>query len=97
MFRVLLLLVAFSMTAWAYSVFENIHEEQEDDDRAVQLIPEETSQRSQPLKEFYEVDAFGPHFTDFGAQTGDHGAFTWHANYPIRTVVRKRTNKRGRY
>lgn len=35
--------------------------------------------------QFYEVDgeAFGEDFIDFGVQTGPHGAFTWHANYPL--------------
>ena len=38
------------------------------------------------FKAFYELEehkeAFGPHFVDFGAQTGDDGAFSWHATYP---------------
>lgn len=32
---------------------------------------------------FHEVDAFGDDFVDFGAQTGDHGQFSWHADFPI--------------
>uniref|UniRef100_A0A1B0DH13 Uncharacterized protein n=1 Tax=Phlebotomus papatasi TaxID=29031 RepID=A0A1B0DH13_PHLPP len=40
--------------------------------------------RAEDLK-FYEVDAFGDDFTDFGAQTGPRGAFTWRANFPLYT------------
>lgn len=78
-------LVAFTS---AYLVIENISEEDYPprSERTSEEAPQENPpQKSQPLKEFYEVDAFGPHFTDFGAQTGDNGAFTWHANFPIRT------------
>jgi hypothetical protein len=32
---------------------------------------------------FHDVDAFGDDFVDFGAQTGDHGQFSWHADFPI--------------
>lgn len=32
---------------------------------------------------FHEVDAFGDDFVDFGAQTGDHGQFSWHADFPV--------------
>lgn len=34
-------------------------------------------------RKFYEVDALGDDYVDFGAMTGAHGAFSWHANYPI--------------
>lgn len=34
-------------------------------------------------RNFHEVDAFGDDFVDFGAQTGDHGAFSWHADFPL--------------
>jgi hypothetical protein len=32
---------------------------------------------------FHEVDAFGDDFVDFGAQTGEHGQFSWHADFPL--------------
>lgn len=32
---------------------------------------------------FHEVDALGDDFIDFGAQTGPHGQFSWHANFPL--------------
>jgi len=32
---------------------------------------------------FHEVDAFGDDFIDFGARTGDLGAFSWHADFPL--------------
>lgn len=38
-------------------------------------------QNEQP--NFHEVDAFGDDFVDFGAMTGDLGAFSWHADFPI--------------
>ena len=34
-------------------------------------------------RNFHEVDAFGDDFIDFGAQTGAHGQFSWHADFPI--------------
>lgn len=46
--------------------------------------------RQQPANEkqidqpnFHEVDAFGDDYVDFGARTGENGAFYWHANYPV--------------
>lgn len=33
--------------------------------------------------DFHEVDAFGDDFVDFGAQTGPHGQFSWHADFPL--------------
>lgn len=32
---------------------------------------------------FYEVDAHGDDYVDFGALTGQNGAFSWHANFPL--------------
>lgn len=32
---------------------------------------------------FHEVDAYGDDYVDFGARTGENGAFYWHANYPV--------------
>jgi hypothetical protein len=34
-------------------------------------------------QKFYEVDAFGDDFVDFGAQTGELGQFSWHADFPL--------------
>lgn len=34
-------------------------------------------------QKFYEVDAFGDDYLDFGAITGPKGSFSWHANYPL--------------
>lgn len=34
-------------------------------------------------QKFFEVDAFGDDYVDFGASTGNHGAFVWHANFPL--------------
>ncbi|GAB0100102.1 hypothetical protein DMENIID0001_160940 [Sergentomyia squamirostris] len=53
------------------------HPSQEEDDA-------EDRKHSEKLR-FYEVDAFGHDFTDFGAQTGPRGAFTWRANFPLYT------------
>jgi hypothetical protein len=39
--------------------------------------------RQQQQPNFHEVDAFGEDFVDFGAQTGDRGQFSWHADFPI--------------
>lgn len=41
------------------------------------------ARQNQPNLNFHEVDAFGEDFVDFGAQTGDHGQFSWHADFPI--------------
>lgn len=37
----------------------------------------------QPRQNFHEVDAYGDDFIDFGASTGRHGQFSWHASYPL--------------
>lgn len=37
----------------------------------------------QPQKKFYEVDALGDDYVDFGALTGPKGAFSWHATYRL--------------
>lgn len=34
-------------------------------------------------QKFFEVDAFGDDYVDFGASTGQNGAFMWHANFPL--------------
>ncbi|CRL03678.1 CLUMA_CG016599, isoform A [Clunio marinus] len=48
-------------------------------------ISNETDQKSarQVKPSFHEVDAFGDDFVDFGARTGPHGQFTWHADFPL--------------
>lgn len=38
--------------------------------------------QSEALK-FYEVDALGDDYVDFGAATGPKGAFSWHATYRL--------------
>lgn len=37
----------------------------------------------QEVQNFHEVDALGDDFVDFGAQTGGHGQFSWHADFPL--------------
>lgn len=37
----------------------------------------------QPRQNFHEVDAFGDDFVDFGASSGRHGQFYWHADFPL--------------
>lgn len=34
-------------------------------------------------QKFYEVDALGDDYVDFGAMTGPRGAFSWHATYRL--------------
>lgn len=46
------------------------------------FVGESGEELSQALK-FYEVDAPGDDYVDFGAYTGPHGSFSWHANYPL--------------
>lgn len=43
---------------------------------------EKDDELSQALK-FYDVDAPGDDYVDFGAYTGPYGSFSWHANYPL--------------
>lgn len=50
--------------------------------RLKQKIKENRSDR-QVQQNFHEVDAFGDDFIDFGAQTGPHGQFSWHADFPL--------------
>lgn len=38
--------------------------------------------QSEAIK-FYEVDAMGDDYVDFGAATGPKGAFSWHATYRL--------------
>lgn len=38
--------------------------------------------QSEALK-FYEVDALGDDYVDFGAATGPKGSFSWHATYRL--------------
>lgn len=40
-------------------------------------------QQLQQQQNFHEVDAFGDDFVDFGAETGAHGQFSWHADFPL--------------
>lgn len=42
----------------------------------------QSSPESKALK-FYEVDALGDDYVDFGAATGPKGAFSWHATYRL--------------
>lgn len=37
----------------------------------------------QVQQNFHEVDAFGDDFVDFGAMSGPHGQFSWHADFPL--------------
>jgi predicted secreted acid phosphatase len=39
--------------------------------------------RQQVEQNFHEVDAFGDDFVDFGAQIGEKGSFSWHADFPL--------------
>ncbi|CAD7079192.1 unnamed protein product [Hermetia illucens] len=32
---------------------------------------------------FYDVDAYGDDFVDFGAQIGPDGSFAWHSDHPV--------------
>lgn len=32
---------------------------------------------------FYNVDAHGDDYVDFGALAGENGSFSWHASYPL--------------
>lgn len=43
---------------------------------------EQTESNESELK-FFEVDAFGDDYVDFGASTGSNGAFVWHASFPL--------------
>lgn len=44
----------------------------------------ETYRSAQQMQQnFHDVDAFGEDFVDFGAKTGNHGQFSWHADFPI--------------
>lgn len=97
MFRfcfILLLITFVSLKVQLYSVYESIEEAGGElfgdhiksvasDDQGAQ--PSQRDNKD-PVDKIYEVDAYGPHFTDFGAQTGDGGAFSWHANYPVSTT-----------
>lgn len=52
-----------------------------------QQFREETGRRptydDETRNKFYEVDAHGDDYVDFGALTGQNGAFSWHANFPL--------------
>lgn len=39
--------------------------------------------RQRVEQNFHEVDALGDDFVDFGAQTGENGQFSWHADFPL--------------
>lgn len=41
------------------------------------------SSQQQEQQNFHEVDALGDDFIDFGAQTGEHGQYSWHADFPL--------------
>uniref|UniRef100_A0A182QJH1 Secreted protein n=1 Tax=Anopheles farauti TaxID=69004 RepID=A0A182QJH1_9DIPT len=62
-------------------VYYNSREAQSDDEHS--LTSQSNDARALTGQNFHEVDAFGDDFVDFGAQTGPHGAFTWHANFPL--------------
>lgn len=53
------------------------------EERQQQDEKQQSQQRQQQQQKFYEVDAFGEDYVDFGAQTGNNGAYAWHANFPI--------------
>lgn len=41
------------------------------------------AERQSEAQKFYEVDALGDDYVDFGALTGPKGAFSWHATYRL--------------
>lgn len=68
-----------------------------------QLIPEllqefkekvnrEPTYDDESKNKFYEVDAHGDDYVDFGALTGQNGAFSWHANFPLEWNVTRGTS-----
>lgn len=59
---------------------QNYHRRHRKNGKAKKAISKNARQE-QP--NFHEVDAFGEDFVDFGAQTGDHGQFSWHADFPV--------------
>lgn len=93
-----LCITILAVSGYGYSVYDS-----EDDisPNANSLFRSESSTaeriigQKEELKQFYEVNAFGPLFTDFGAETGNNGAFSWHASYPVRKR-KQRTQNRGR-
>lgn len=44
---------------------------------------QQLQQQREEEQNFHEVDAFGDDFIDFGAQAGDEGQFSWHADFPL--------------
>jgi flagellar biosynthesis/type III secretory pathway M-ring protein FliF/YscJ len=44
---------------------------------------QQQQQQREEEQNFHEVDAFGDDFIDFGAQTGERGQFSWHADFPL--------------
>lgn len=78
----------------SYSVYESPEESNEDNG----------DHRPQSSGPFFKYDSFEVHddeeqeerpdFTDFGAQTGNRGSYSWHVIYP---VVRKREVNQNDY
>lgn len=56
---------------------EKIEQQQQQQQRHQLRSEEEDKNR------FHEVDALGDDYVDFGAITGQNGAFSWHANFPL--------------
>lgn len=87
MFRLTFILLSITIiSVQVYSVYESSEEELITDDyqRAANNDQDEDEMENKDqLTKFYEVDSYGPLFTDFGAETGDNGAFSWHATYPV--------------
>lgn len=77
-FLVILCLITISV---AYSAYEQ-QEDKHDDDYDIAITSSGESDEA--------VDHdHRPYFADFGAQTGDFGAFSWHATYYDPPVVRR--------
>lgn len=71
--------IADELRHYAKADYGNAGGDDNDDDDDVS----EAHSAAQQQQQFYEVDALGDDYVDFGAVTGPKGAFTWHATYRL--------------
>lgn len=78
----LALIIGSNMAAAAAPFGRSQQQSQYRSQQQTQQRPQSASSQVEQQK-FYEVDALGDDYVDFGAMTGPRGAFSWHATYRL--------------
>lgn len=77
---ILIFLCCLVILSWAASY--SVHEEEEEEEKDVVVAAESGNSEKRQLFG-YDLGTYLMLYVDFGAETGDNGAFSWHATYPV--------------